>query len=251
VSRDFPTVPSNLLTIYAGDLQHYNFGDSETVKKKEFSERIHQLLAKLRGQGPVFLVFHDNNQDVKYLNELKADLNGLSYLLPDAMPEEGIFVVDTADLIGALLGEGSGGNNRGLEKTCALLQIKTDYLHNAGNDAHVRLVSCASPFFSDVFILNYLYMQYTLLAMESMANGDPIDAQREKRWPNQTVTGVQVSLKPWQEDSDYSDEEGIFDQIKPGQMGENAEHPETAAADVKAVIPEETKATKPATAPTV
>lgn len=199
----------------------------------------------------MFLVFHDNNQDIKYLNELKADLNGLSYLLPDAMPDEGIFVVDTADLIGALLGEGSGGNNRGLEKTCALLQVKTDYLHNAGNDAHVRLVFCVSPFPSDL-ILNYLYMQYTLLAMESMANGDPIDAQREKRWPNQTVTGVQVSLKPWQEDSDFSDEEGIFDQIKPGRMGEDAEQPEIATGEAKAAAPatEKIKVAKQATAPT-
>lgn len=43
-----------------------------------------------------------------------------------------------------------------------------------------------------------------------MATGDPIDIQREKRWPNQTASGVKVDLKPWQEDSDYSDEEGVF-----------------------------------------
>ena len=52
------------------------------------------------------------------------------------MPESQIFVVDTSDLIGALLGEGSG-TRRGLQKTCHLLQIPTDFLHNAGNDAHV------------------------------------------------------------------------------------------------------------------
>ena len=43
-----------------------------------------------------------------------------------------------------------------------------------------------------------------------MASGDPVDVQREKRWPNQTPVGVKVELKPWQEDSDYSDEEGIL-----------------------------------------
>lgn len=43
-----------------------------------------------------------------------------------------------------------------------------------------------------------------------MAGGDPLDMQREKRWPLQTGPGVKVELKPWQEDSDYSDEEGIL-----------------------------------------
>jgi hypothetical protein len=47
-----------------------------------------------------------------------------------------------------------------------------------------------------------------------MAEGDPIDIQREKRWPNQTAaTGVKVELKPWEEDSDYSDEEGVIPPI--------------------------------------
>lgn len=49
--------------------------------------------------------------------------------------------------------------------------------------------------------------------MKAMAEGDPLDMQREKRWPNQTNTGVQVELQPWQEDSDFSDEEGIFPPI--------------------------------------
>jgi len=49
--------------------------------------------------------------------------------------------------------------------------------------------------------------------MKAMAEGDPLDMQREKRWPNQTNTGVQVELQPWQEDSDYSDEEGILPPI--------------------------------------
>jgi hypothetical protein len=48
------------------------------------------------------------------------------------------------------------------------------------------------------------------MALMNMAEGDPLDMQREQRWPNQTVTGVQVEVKPWQEDENYSDEEGIF-----------------------------------------
>ena len=46
-----------------------------------------------------------------------------------------------------------------------------------------------------------------------MAEGGAIDIQREKRWPNQTTTGVKVELKPWEEDSDYSDEEGVIPPI--------------------------------------
>jgi len=59
--------------------------------------------------------------------------------------------------------------------------------------------------------------------MKSMADGDPVDIQREKRWPNQTKTGVAVELQPWQEDSDYSDEEGIFGFIPSNQASTEAE----------------------------
>ena len=51
------------------------------------------------------------------------------------------------------------------------------------------------------------------MALRNMAEGDPVDAQREKRWPNQTPAGVKVELKPWEEDSDYSDEEGVIPPI--------------------------------------
>lgn len=50
-----------------------------------------------------------------------------------------------------------------------------------------------------------------------MASGDPVDLQREKRWPNHTgettapgPKGVKVEFKPWEEDSDYSDQEGMI-----------------------------------------
>lgn len=53
-----------------------------------------------------------------------------------------------------------------------------------------------------------------------MAEGDPIDIQRDKRWPNQTVAaGVKVELKPWEEDSDYSDEEGVMPPIQRNDPG--------------------------------
>jgi len=46
-----------------------------------------------------------------------------------------------------------------------------------------------------------------------MAAGDPVDIQRENRWPNRTTHGVKVAFKPYEEDSDYSDEEGIVSPI--------------------------------------
>lgn len=69
---------------------------------------------------------------------IEADLTGLSYTLPDGpSPKSGVFLVDTADLFGGLQGEGT--RNRGLEQVCNQLQIKTEFLHNAGNDAHVSI----------------------------------------------------------------------------------------------------------------
>lgn len=64
--------------------------------------------------------------------------------------------------------------------------------------------------------------QYTMLALQSMASGDPVDMQREKRWPNrtanntgtpQTGAGVKVNFDPWEEEEDFSDQEGIFGPI--------------------------------------
>lgn len=47
--------------------------------------------------------------------------------------------------------------------------------------------------------------------MISMASGDPVDEQREKRWPNRTVNGQpKVEFADWEEDSEMSDMEGIF-----------------------------------------
>lgn len=98
--------------------------------------------------GPLFLIFHDNSQDVKYLRSgfVNAPLPGLSYQLPVSCEaalkdwKEGLarplYVVDTAELFAALEGEG-GAQKKSLERVCRLLRIPTEYLHNAGNDARV------------------------------------------------------------------------------------------------------------------
>jgi hypothetical protein len=46
-----------------------------------------------------------------------------------------------------------------------------------------------------------------------MASGDPVDIQREKRWPGHTegsANGVKVQFMPWEEQDDYSDSEGLM-----------------------------------------
>ncbi|PSS05408.1 hypothetical protein PHLCEN_2v3897 [Hermanssonia centrifuga] len=49
-----------------------------------------------------------------------------------------------------------------------------------------------------------------MVALKSMASGDPIDVQREKRWPNHaSATEPKVVFQPWEEDSDFSDMEGV------------------------------------------
>lgn len=45
--------------------QNYTFGTSETIKKAAFKKRIQDLIRSLSEYGPIFLVFHDNSQDVK------------------------------------------------------------------------------------------------------------------------------------------------------------------------------------------
>jgi hypothetical protein len=52
------------------------------------------------------------------------------------MPDEGLFVVDTSDLFAALEGAATV-DRRSLGRVCNLLQLPTEYLHNAGNDAYV------------------------------------------------------------------------------------------------------------------
>jgi hypothetical protein len=44
--------------------------------------------------------------------------------------------------------------------------------------------------------------------MKQMAQGENVDEQRERRWPNRTTPGsLEVETKPWEEDSDYDSED--------------------------------------------
>ncbi|KAK2466281.1 hypothetical protein APHAL10511_001923 [Amanita phalloides] len=164
----------------------YGFGTSEVVSKLEFKKKICGLISSLRCYGAVFLVFHDNSQDIKYLQSpaIAAPLSDLSYLLPDAVPIEGLFVVDTSDLYAGLEGS-STSNKKSLDRVCKQMQIRTEHLHNAGNDAY-----------------------YTLDILMSIAGGNALDVQREERWPNKS-DGVHVKFNSWEEKTDSSDD-GIY-----------------------------------------
>ncbi|KAJ7665526.1 hypothetical protein B0H17DRAFT_1090798 [Mycena rosella] len=172
----------------------YQFGDSEEISTTQLKTRITELLSGMRLNGPVYLVFHNPSQDLKDLERLKVPMHGAVQELPEATPSEGVFIIDTAVLFGAL--EGEGNNTRKLEQICNHLQISTDYLHNAGNDA-----------------------VYTLRALREMASGEPLDTQRELRWPKRTgdgnLAGVKVNFEAYEEDSDFSDQEGVMSGYNP------------------------------------
>ena len=170
------------------------------------------MIQSARKPGPLFLVFHDNHEDLKYLRspEIEAPLEDLSFILPESCKEaeasdtNKIYVVDTSELFAALEGD-SGGQKRSLERVCRLLQVKsefTQHLHNAGNDARC-----------------------TYLALKEMAGGDPLDMQRMARWQPQhtsTNSGLRVKISKVDEDSDAlsSDDDylpGRVDYAKAGQ----------------------------------
>ncbi|GJE84206.1 hypothetical protein PsYK624_002820 [Phanerochaete sordida] len=172
----------------------YDYGDSELVPKRELKDRVAALIHESAANGPLYLVFHDASQDVKYLQSsaIEAPLGNLSSVLPDTTPTEGMFQVDTAELFSALTGD---SNFRALERVCTLLKVgqleprmNLDNLHNAGNDAHA-----------------------TILCLKSMASGDSIDTQREKRWPGQTsATENKTIFSPYEDDVDEDEPEDIM-----------------------------------------
>ncbi|KAH8105873.1 hypothetical protein BXZ70DRAFT_917179 [Cristinia sonorae] len=146
-------------TFTVDNKDRFKHGKSEMVKKKDLPTRVTSLLDDAKDRGPVFLVFHDSSQDLKTLHDLKVPISNFSHFLPEQTPSEGILVIDTAQMFAALEGETSA-NTRGLEQVCRHLMLNPEFLHNAGNDAY-----------------------FTLQACKSMAAGDPVDLQREKRWP--------------------------------------------------------------------
>ena len=49
-------------------LQHYKFGESVSIKFKALKQHVHDLIERLHKAGPLYLVFHDPSQDIKYVS---------------------------------------------------------------------------------------------------------------------------------------------------------------------------------------
>lgn len=61
--------------------------------------------------------------------------------------------------------------------------------------------------------------------MKEMAKGESVDEQREKRWPDRTAAGtVEVEFKPWEEDSDYSEDENLGPNTRNTSTAQNAQN---------------------------
>ncbi|KAJ7630029.1 hypothetical protein DFH06DRAFT_1102028 [Mycena polygramma] len=143
------------------NFQEFGVDGSAEVTKAGLKAKVFNLISGMHVHGPVYLVFHDQRGDMKTLNGLGAPVETAVSRLPDMVPTEGIFIVDTQVLFGALIGKSH--NREKLERICVQLGIQPSNLHNAGNDAH-----------------------YTLDALREMASGEPLDAQAERRWPRWT-----------------------------------------------------------------
>ncbi|KAJ7042879.1 hypothetical protein C8F04DRAFT_1219026 [Mycena alexandri] len=156
--------------------ENYNswFGQSVELTKAGLRAKVSNLISRMRVHGPVFLVFHDARGDIRTLNGLSAPIETAVYELPNITPTEGIFIVDTQILFGGLTGRSK--EQVGLGTVCNQLGIKTEFLHNAGNDA-----------------------EYTLQALREMASGEPLDIQAAKRWPSSTAveSGLKFRGKKW------------------------------------------------------
>ncbi|KAJ7756284.1 hypothetical protein B0H16DRAFT_1539250 [Mycena metata] len=141
--------------------ENYNpwFGQSVELTKAELKAKVSDLISGMRIHGPVFLVFHDTRGDIRTLNGLSAPIETAVYELPNLIPAEGIFILDTQILFGGLTGRSK--EQVGLGTVCNQLGIQTEFLHNAGNDA-----------------------EYTLQALREMASGESWGIQAARRWPS-------------------------------------------------------------------
>ncbi|KAJ6464268.1 hypothetical protein C8R47DRAFT_1156257 [Mycena vitilis] len=162
------------------NFQEFGVGESVEVTKAGLKAKISNLISGMHVHGPVYLVFHDQRGDMKTLDGLRAPVQKAATRLPDTVPTEGVFILDTQVLFGALIGKSH--NREKLERICVQLGIQPSNLHNAGNDAY-----------------------YTLDALREMASGEPLDAQAERRWPRWTpevgdTSGLAIQLP--EEDSD-------------------------------------------------
>jgi len=176
---------------------NYAFGKTEKIPMKEFLARIKALIKPANPDGPIYWVFHDCNQDLKYLADphykLKIIDAAPSLVVPDIPATKGTYVIDTSHLFGAL--EGDASQRRSLEDAYRRLNHRTNYnYHNAGNDA-----------------------KYVMEILQEMVGSAPLDIQRNQRWPPPALEPGQpaktaLKVEEWREedDSDYDPIEAIL-----------------------------------------
>jgi len=172
---------------------NYAFGKTEKIPMKEFRAWIKALIEPEDRGGPVYWVFHDCNQDLKYLADPKYKMNIIgeipTLVVPDIPSTKGTYIIDTSDLFGAL--EGNASQRRSLEDAYRRLNHRTNYnYHNAGNDA-----------------------KYVMEILQDMAGSSPLDIQRNQRWPPPAPEPGQpakttLKVEEWREE-DESDWEPI------------------------------------------
>ncbi|KAF7332088.1 hypothetical protein MKEN_00089300 [Mycena kentingensis (nom. inval.)] len=171
--------------------KNFKFGQTQFVPNAPaLKQSVVDLIVGAKGNGPLFLVFHDYTQDIRTLNRVKAPIDGILYDLPATPPSDGIYAVDTAILFAALVGDETL-NRRSLQSICNLLKVEgadDTTLHNAGNDA-----------------------QFTLRALRKMlSTGRPLDETREMLWKDNTqLATLNATFNSW-DDGDFSDTEGVL-----------------------------------------
>ena len=126
-------------------------------------------------------------------------------------------VVDTSEVFAGLEGEGDTANRKSLEQVARLLDLHPQFMHNAGNDAHVRSEGC-----QDLYLYLRIF-QYTMLALKEMAGGEQLDMQREQRWPKKTgataESSVKVQWEDWELDPEYEDTQAVLDSLAASGKG--------------------------------
>ncbi|KAJ7904608.1 hypothetical protein B0H14DRAFT_2663630 [Mycena olivaceomarginata] len=156
-----------------------NGGDYELVSKATLKQKISDLFSRLSQHAPIFLVSNDSKGDLKYLGskDLQIPLPNAVFQLPQAVPAEGLFVVEPAELFDALTGSGDVDIDHDLERICKHLNISSGPVCNAATDA-----------------------KRILQALHSMASGPQLDTQREERWPDLAKAEVGVEFPNFEED---------------------------------------------------
>ncbi|KAK4050647.1 hypothetical protein OIV83_003373 [Microbotryomycetes sp. JL201] len=118
---------------------HFDFGTTTELSLSAVRNLLHALFASISSSSRLFLVFHDPRADLKSLYKLGFKPNKLQFRLGHAdLRETGTYVVDTQSMYSAWSHD---VKQRSLNMCCTHLEVPTQRLHNAGNDAvYTRLL---------------------------------------------------------------------------------------------------------------